>query len=286
MNRATNIKPILVATDTGARCDRVVERAVLLANAWGAELVAVHVLPENTELRAQRKPRKIDPREAARRCLADDLADATGKVTLVVADGTPVEAVARIAKEHDCGLILTGVAREETVGEILLGDTVDALARRSTLPLLVVKNRVRQPYRNLVAATDFSPASRHALEVALAWFQPERLTVVHGYAPPPAKKGEDQAAHSRHHRSAVAKECNAFLADLPLADQLRQELTVVLEEAYPGDLLRDHVQEHPSDLVVVASHGQSALRDIVLGSTAKEILSAVPCDTLLVRAPA
>ncbi len=275
-------KPILVATDLGARCDRVVDRAVLLANAWQAELVAVHALPKVVELRSERRPRSTDPRKR----LAEDVAGATGKVTVIVTEGEPAEVVARVAGEHGCGLILTGVAREESFGQIFLGDTVDRLARRSPLPLLVVKNRPRRPYRHMVFATDFSDVSRHALDVALRMFPPERMTVFHGFDAPLAGVTNDPAAYARAYRdSVVTQECEAFLARLDLPDHLRRDLEVVLEPGFPGARLRDHVEDRPADLVVVGSHGQSALRDIMLGSTAKEILSVVPCDTLLVRRP-
>ena len=39
------------------------------------------------------------------------------------------------------------------------------------------------------------------------------------------------------------------------------------------------------DLVVIGSHGRSAVFDILLGSMAERILVDVPCDTLLIADP-
>ena len=44
-------KPVMVATDLSARCDRPIERAVKLAQDWSVKLIVLHVLdpalPEN-----------------------------------------------------------------------------------------------------------------------------------------------------------------------------------------------------------------------------------------------
>jgi nucleotide-binding universal stress UspA family protein len=53
----------------------------------------------------------------------------------------------------------------------------------------------------------------------------------------------------------------------------------------PGDanrLLRQYVRDRRIQLVVLGTHGQSALFDILVGSTAKEILSSLPCDVMVV----
>ena len=40
-----------------------------------------------------------------------------------------------------------------------------------------------------------------------------------------------------------------------------------------------------ADLVVLGTHGRSAVLDVLIGSTAKQILSALSCNALVVRAP-
>ena len=44
-----------------------------------------------------------------------------------------------------------------------------------------------------------------------------------------------------------------------------------------------YVRAQQIDLVVVGAKGGSALRDLLLGNTAAELLQWLPCDTLLVR---
>ena len=49
--------------------------------------------------------------------------------------------------------------------------------------------------------------------------------------------------------------------------------------------LAEHATDTSADLVAVATHGRSALFHLVIGSVAREILDASPCDTLLVPEP-
>src|SRR5690606_41553291 len=55
-----------------------------------------------------------------------------------------------------------------------------------------------------------------------------------------------------------------------------------------GDAARQlgaHAIAVGADLVVAATHGRSALYHLLIGSVAREILDASPCDTLLVPEP-
>jgi nucleotide-binding universal stress UspA family protein len=60
---------------------------------------------------------------------------------------------------------------------------------------------------------------------------------------------------------------------------------LLVECGAPEDLIRRYVRDRGADLVVLGSHGRSGLLDVLLGSTARRILSMVPCDALIVREP-
>src|SRR3546814_4263840 len=66
-------------------------------------------------------------------------------------------------------------------GDFLIGTTVERLARRAGLPLLIVKGRAEQEYQQLMAATDFSECSRTALTTAVNLFPATAITLVHAY---------------------------------------------------------------------------------------------------------
>jgi nucleotide-binding universal stress UspA family protein len=176
-------RTLLLATDLSCRGDRALDRATELAAEWRARLVVLNVLQAPapvTDLPSWRRP--LDPHEAARRRVLRDLRGAEGlDLEVLVERGEPAPRILDVAGRLGCELIVTGVARDETLGRLLPGTTVEALVRRASVPVLVVKSRPRGAYRNVVVATDFSEGSRAALEAALALLPEARVRLFHAY---------------------------------------------------------------------------------------------------------
>jgi nucleotide-binding universal stress UspA family protein len=188
-DRAASPGNVLLATDLSSRSDRALDRAGQLASEWNARLHVVHALVQNTNsVAAGLAPDACwtepgDPREQAERRLRNDLGPLMEKLqpSIHIEQGTPGQAILDIAGKQDCGLIVTGVARDETLGRMLLGDTVDFLARKASVPVLVVRKRPSGPYSRVVAATDFSSASAEAVKAARTLFPQSSLTLLHAY---------------------------------------------------------------------------------------------------------
>lgn len=282
-------KKILLATDLSPRCDRALDRAAALAAQWGSALVAVHALEkfEPGSLEAAQLPswrRPPDPVSLARKQLLAEVSAVADKATVLIAKGDPTEAILTTAQTEQCELIVIGVARDELLGRFSLGRTVDRLLRRARTPLLVVKDRPRGPYRHIVVATDFSDSSRHALEAAARFFPEQKLTIFHAYDAPMSGLMTDSASYRRDYRQVAVRECEAFLetVDRPSTWQAPH---VLIESGLPTFLLRDYVREKGVDLVVLGTHGRSAIFEIFIGSVAKAIMEEAPCDALVIREP-
>jgi nucleotide-binding universal stress UspA family protein len=282
-------KKIILATDLSPRCDRALDRAATLAAQWQTELVALHVLEEfesgtigATQLPSWR--RSPDPVSLAWKQLFADVSTVADKANVLVAEGDPVETILRIAEIEKCELIVIGIARNELFGRFTLGRTVDRLLRRARVPVLVVKDRPRGPYRHIVVATDFSDSSRHALEAAARLFPEQGLTVFHAYEAPVAGLTTNPASHRRDYREVAARECEVFLekVDKPATWQTPH---VLIEDGPPTFLLREYVHEKGVDLVVLGTHGRSAILEVFIGSVAKSIMNEAPCDALVIREP-
>jgi nucleotide-binding universal stress UspA family protein len=279
---AVPIKRILLATDLSPRCDRALDRAAILAAQFSAELVVTHVLEDiawDGDEGAPSWRRPPDPLQAARRQLLRDVGVVARKATILIEQGEPAAAILRVAEREGCGLIVTGVARDELFGRFSLGATVDGLLRRSSVPLLVVKNRADRPYRHIVAATDFSTGSRHAIETAARFFPDEELTILHAYDAPMSGLMSDPDAHRRQWRKAAKKECDAFIRSMDL------DLKTLIEFGDPEQLLRDYARGKDLDLVVLGTQGRGAVAEFFLGSVAKRIMAGLPTDALVVREP-
>src|SRR3546814_14857018 len=77
--------------------------------------------------------------------------------------------------------------------------TVNHLARKTTVPLLIVRDRPFRPYDRLLVATDFSPSARVALETCISFFPAASITLFHAYVVPfAAYLRRSEAARDSH----------------------------------------------------------------------------------------
>lgn len=293
MNDIETLHPprkIMLATDLSCRCDRALDRAVELAQRWNATLVIAHVVEPNgmdDDISAPALPswrRGIDPLERARQQIRRELGVDSANIEIRVDEGQPAPQLLDIAQREGCDLIITGMARDEPFGRMLLGTTVNQLVRRSSVPLLVVKRRAVRPYRQIVVATDFSESSRHALMTAVGCFPDAAFTLFHGYDVPFASFLDKRGL--RDQVSALEKECGEeFLSATPLDEKRRRHIPTLIEHGIPERLLSNYVRDRRADLTVIGSHGRTALFDVLIGSMTQRLLEAVAGDILVVIDP-
>lgn len=283
-------KTILLATDLSARCDRALDRAALLATEWQARVVIVHALEETPSVLdgTESLPswrRLPDPQQFAESRIRSELREICPEATVVIERGDPADVILRAAEAHRCGLILTGVARNEPLGRLVLGSTVNRLVRCSRIPVLVARKRARHPYRQIVVAADFSDSSRHALEATVRFFPQQRLTVFNAYDAPMSGLTADAAAYREQMKEVATRDAEAFLKSCDLSGWTGQSPELLIEYGEPERLLYDYVSLRGIDLVAFGTHGRSALFDALIGSVAQNLVSTLPCDALVVREP-
>lgn len=258
-----------------------------MAGEWQAELVALNVLdPAASRDQALAWISGASDEQflhVARQQLARDFAAANVPATLrLVRSEDATAAIREAAASTQSGLVVTGMSCNETLGRLLLGSTVENLARSLSQPLLVVRSRARGPYRRILVASDFSEPSRHALLTAARLFPGRELVLYHAHAL--AMSG--LAAASSHPGVCVGieeTEYAAFMAATALPPNVK--VRPVVECGAIESTLTRYVREHDIDLVVMGSHGRSGIMSLLLGRTAAKLLDWLPCDTLLVRTP-
>jgi nucleotide-binding universal stress UspA family protein len=141
--------------------------------------------------------------------------------------------------------------------------------------------RTRIQFKNVLFATDFSPAADAAAPVAAElakrygaklYALHVRPPVVNPATPPLTWRGLEEAAkiEDEQHRKVLS---NAFTGIRP---------EVLIRE---GDLrlnLLAAIEENNVDLMVVGTRGRSGIKKFVLGSVAEEILREMTCPVLTV----
>ncbi|KOF53150.1 MULTISPECIES: universal stress protein [unclassified Achromobacter] len=278
--------PILLATDLSSRGDRALDRALQLAQELDRPLIVLHVMEAQGQTARLTTPvwRRLSPdhKALAERELAEDLAGAKVRTEVVVVSGDPLAQIMATADSYGCSLIVTGIARDETLGRLLLGTTVEKLVRKASQPVLIVKTRPRKPYRDVLVATDFSEGSREALRAALDLVPNADLTLFHAYDVPFHGKRAPEEAVVRSFHKAAEQESHAFLAATPELSG-KPAPKVVLECGQPETVLSEYSFTHRSDLVVTGTHGRTGILRTAIGSVAERLLESLPSDVLIVR---
>lgn len=154
--------------------------------------------------------------------------------------------------------------------------------------VLVVKDKPRHLYRNILIGTDFSDASHQALELAIRLFPDAKFTLLHSYFKPVTKS----LRQSRDFEKLLKKnhmDLEKLAADV--SEKMTKEIQTsdivvspAFEEGLPLLAIIRHSENNKYDLVVVGTHGHSGWKAALLGSVTQAVLAKVPCDVLAVRA--
>ncbi len=140
-------------------------------------------------------------------------------------------------------------------------------------------------FKNILCAVDFSAGSRHALVVAgeLAKTSDASLTIVHVWQPP--LYGAPEAAVSGDIIQSIIDDAERGLADWE-ASVRATGVRVLDSKMLTGDPANEMVafgRSSHADLIVMATHGRSGLKHVLLGSVAEKVVRHAACDVLVVR---
>ena len=164
-------------------------------------------------------------------------------------------------------------------------------------------------YTHILVPTDFSPAANQALRYAFeeAMQHHARLTLLHVTHHYPATEVY-YIAGTPESRSGYAPEMGGKLPSLPtpppetVRRDYNEEALVQLQDLVPAsytgpwqtqvaigdpaDAIVRVAQELGVDLIVMATHGHTGLRHVLLGSVAEKVVRHAPCPVLTVRSRA
>lgn len=272
-------KHMLIATDLTARGDRPFERARLLAEAWDADRTLLFVNDSD---------QKAD-RAKVKKQLSRNYGDDVEQCNLVIEDAlktndkTP-RIIAETASKLDGDMIIAGAARHNDISDFFLGTAVDHLARHATMPILIVKERPRSHYKNILVASDFSDFSAHALKTALTLFPEVNIHMVHAYQVA-FEAWLDSEGVADEMKAEAERELAEFMAGLDLTETDQERINTHLVEGNLHQSIHDMIENSDVDLLVLGTHGRGGFAMATIGSRASEMLGWSPVDVLLVRKP-
>ena len=292
-------RSILVATNFSAPSRHAADRASRLARETGLPLTLMHTLSSRVldELRHwldtghQAEQRLIAETGQRLQQLADALAAAQQvAVQCCLATGPVLDVISQKAEAVDAGLLVLGARGAGFLRRLVLGSTSERLLRRSTRPLLVVKQMLREPYRSALVALDFSPWSAQAIALVRCVAPQARVLLLNAFEVPFEGRlqltGVDTRAieHYRQQARGKARQQLDTLAQQAGLQPAQWDACVVEGEAW--QCIVEQEPPHDCDLGVVGKHGQSAAEELLLGSVTKSVLAEGSCDVLVSMARA
>jgi nucleotide-binding universal stress UspA family protein len=258
---------------------RAVLRAARLSLAPGARLVVLHVKPplampsRSTSGDAARiLEREVAAAEEAARAAGNRGADVLSLVT----EGWPATEIVRVAWQKRAELVVVGPPAARIDGSTR--STISRVIRRADLPVLVVRGDPRRGYRRVLCAVDRSVTAVETIALAarLASSSVDSFTLFHAYHVP----------FEPWLRNAPELEADAIAYVQALALEVGDVVAITRTMVRHGDpcleILRAAAWER-ADLVVVGSHGRSAVSRALLGSAAEWVMANAPFDVAVAR---
>lgn len=285
---------LLAATDFSAPARHAADRAARLAHASGVALTLMHVLP-GAAVQALRQ--WLGSGHAAEQHLHDDaqrqlaawVADLQASrhvaVRPVQASGAVLDEIHREAEALDAALLVVGARGTGFLRRLMLGSTSERLLRRTTRPVLVVRQRAHEAYRRVLVALDFSPWSAHAVALVRRVAPHGRLMLLHAYQVPFEEKlhfaGVEAATIERYRQQSRADASHRLHALAAAAGLAPHDFEACIVEGEASQRILEQEQEKGCDLVVLGKHGQSAAEDLLLGSVSRHVLAEGGADVLV-----
>jgi nucleotide-binding universal stress UspA family protein len=302
------VRSILIPLDGSAFAEQALPWAACLARAPGArlELVRVHdpvpawTLPmEGAVVLSASDPEiRATEEQYLANCVARLEEGGFAHTTWTLLEGEVAEVIARHAEQQSVDLVVAATHGRGALSRIWLGSVSDALVRRLTLPLLLIRPTEAAtvpcsgPFRSVLVALDGSTAAESALAAALELCPPEgaEFVLVRVVSPVvlptdatlPAAPAVDESLTER-----LATQARLYLEEVASrlrARGARVSTRVIVEPGVAAAVLHEAVRGQV-ELIALATHGERGMRRLVLGSVADKILRGADRPVLLTRVP-
>lgn len=292
--------PVLAATDFSDTAAAALDWATELARQLGTRLELVHAVTTPPSMPGYVPTSGLDFTADVRRAaegklqeLAVSLRQAGTEAGAYLDAGTPSQVIVDRAEAVAASAIVLGTRGLTGLRHLLLGSTTERVIHDAPCPVLAIHPEDRgrhRPLRTILVPTDFSKDAELAIATAhrlLAPFEHNaRLVLVNAFNLPIEYTTYGLLPVSVNYLEDTGLEAERRLYEL--SQRLEREgLTVetVAREGDPAHVITEEAEKRGADLIAMGTHGHSALRHLLLGSTAERVIQHAPCPVMTIRRP-
>jgi nucleotide-binding universal stress UspA family protein len=299
MEPGTSHPVILAATDFSETAEAALDWAAELARLQGARLELLHAVTLPPAMSGFVAPGPLFDEEVRAAALARlgetavRLRQSGAEIATHLAIGTPSQAILHRAGELSAAAIVMGTRGLTGLLHLLLGSTTERVMHRAPCPVLSVHPGDRgrhRPIRSILVPTDFSQDAELAIEAAhrllASLEQDARLVLLHAFNLPIEYTAYGPIPTSVSYLKDRGLESERLLEEMR-ERLLREGLTVetVSREGDPAAVIAAEAEARGVDLIAMGTHGGSALRHLLIGSTAERVLQHASCPVMTIRRP-
>jgi nucleotide-binding universal stress UspA family protein len=296
------ISRVLCPIDFSEPSQHALEHAEAVAQWYRAPITVLHLLTPMPEVAPALELATVgaaeydEPQVDALRAAARDFVAGVGQPAcgfeVTVQVGWPAAAIVTEAARVAGTLIVMGTHGASGLERLVLGSVTEKVLRTASAPVMTVPPRVhatsRLPFKRILCAVDFSPASVRGVTLAtsLAREGDAALTLFHVVQ---GLSYEEAAPHSRAFHSPEF----AGFRDRDAVDRLRGLLPPGADDwcsphlhtahGKPAAEILKYAADQRADLIVMGVNGRSAVDRFVFGSTANQIVREATCPVITER---
>jgi nucleotide-binding universal stress UspA family protein len=204
----------------------------------------------------------------------------------VVRTGRAAEEVIDAAQGVD--LVLIATHGRTGISRWWLGSVADKVVREVECPVLLIGPNVQQDltpsrYQRILLPLDGSEQAEEALPLAvwLSRLTNSEIDVVRCMSLTPVAYDPSMSIYSADLIDSLEEAVEDYLAGVK-AKLPGVRAATHMKVGGAGELLTEHLEERPANLVVMTSHGRSGVRRVALGSVTDRLLHG-PAPVLVVR---
>jgi nucleotide-binding universal stress UspA family protein len=294
-----SIGKILFPTDFSNASTAALGHAVMLADGFSAELTLLHVATNESGVQHAHFPELEKAGNELEEMIEEQLAEITGTARpqrlavkrVVRQNPEPVQEIATFSADGKFDLIVMGTHGRTGVAHLLMGSIAENLVRVAPCPVLTVREHMEKeevvPYLKILVPVDFSAHAEKALKygIALAMNFEAPLILLHVLDMPvqPSHYDLDENFLMQRQPDIETTTINALRDLMKRLSPQRLEFSTacVVGRAYAE--IVNYAAKHDCDLIVLGTHGLSALEKFLLGSTAAKVVRHAPCPVLAVK---
>jgi nucleotide-binding universal stress UspA family protein len=279
------LRKVLFATDFSPVSDAALPFAVAIARRFESTIHAVHVLsPAELQPMPEAAPIALESAliQRAERQMTELLSSDgfegvphDGRVRKGVEIWTEIESVIESDK---IDLVVLGTHGREGLKQIVLGSVAETIFRAAPCPVLVVGPKVPKRatlpvFRDLLFATDLSPASLKALPFVQAFAEENQADMIVLHV-------SQEKVRGRKEQALAAESLGKWMRELiPPKPGVEYEV----QFGSPAENILKLAADRQCDLIMLGAHHASSFATHLPGAVAHRIVSEAQCPVLTVH---